>query len=134
MKPRPRSITVIGWLFIAVGAAGLLKDLWPLLTPDAGNHLARLKADGLAGLGPAWTLRVLAIAGGAGLLRGHNWARWLLGAWMILHVGLSLLHSWTELLAHIVIVSPILYLLFRHAAKPWFHRDAGAPAPDRLTV
>jgi hypothetical protein len=119
---RPAAITVIGWLFIVVGAAGLLNDVLPLLTADAARQLAKLKADGLADLGPAWTSRLLAIVGGAGLLRGHSWARWLLLVWMLFHIGLSLVHTVPELVAHLAIFIPIIYVLF------WFHRslDGGA--------
>lgn len=128
---RPRSITMIGWLFIAVGAAGLLKDVWPLLTGDAAQQLAKLKADGLADLGPAWTSRLLAILGGAGLLRGHNWARWLLVAWMVFHIGLSIFHSAAELLTHSVVFAPLLYLLFRRSSEPWFHGETAASIQTR---
>lgn len=109
---RARAITVIGWLFVAVGAAGLLKDWWPLLTPGAAQQIARLEADGLADIGPAWTSRLLAIVGGIGLLRGHNWPRWLLAAWMVFHIVLSVFHSWQELLVHCAVFLPILYILF----------------------
>lgn len=117
---RPPSITVIAWLFIAAGAARLLNDLWPLLTSDAAQQLARLKADGLADLGPAWTLRLLAIVGGAALLRGRNWARWLMAGWMAVHVGISMLHSWVEVLIHTAIFLPLCFFLFRPAATAWF--------------
>jgi hypothetical protein len=109
---RARAIRVIGWLFVAVGAAGLLKDWWPLLTPGAAQQIARLRADGLGDIGPAWTSRLLAIVGGVGLLRAHNWARWLLAAWMVFHIVLSLFHSRTELLVHCAFFLPILYILF----------------------
>ena len=121
MMRRPPAITAIGWLFIIVGSAGLLKDLWPLLTSEAAQQLAKLKADGLADLGPAWTTRALAVVGGAGLLRGRNWARWLLVVWMAFHVGLSLFHSLPELLTHIAIFAPILYFLFRNSSQSYFH-------------
>jgi hypothetical protein len=124
---RPRSITLIAWLFILVGVAGLLNDLWPLLTSGAAEQLAKLKADGLADLGPAWTSRALAIVGGIGLLRGQNWARWLLLAWMVFHIGLSALHSAEQLLVHTAIFAPITYLLFRRSIAPWFGpRDPAA--------
>jgi hypothetical protein len=124
---RPHSITLIAWLFILVGAAGLLKDLGPLLISPA-EQLAKLKADGLADIGPAWTSRLLAIVGGAALLRGHNWARWLLVAWMLAHIGLSFFHSATELLTHGLIFAPLLYLLFRRAIEPFFHQGDAAAA------
>ena len=110
---RPLAIACVAWLFIVVGAAGLLRDWWPLLTSQAAQQLAKLQADGLADLGPAWTSRLVAIIGGAGLLRGRNWARWVLVAWMAFHIGLSVLHTWLELLEHSVIFAPILYVLFR---------------------
>jgi hypothetical protein len=122
MMQRPRSITVIAWIFIAVGTAGLLKDLLPLLSPNAASQLAKLKADGLADLGPAWTSRLLAILGGIGLFRGNSWARWLLVGWMAFHIGLSALHASAELLVHAAIFTPILYLLFRRSSTSFFDR------------
>lgn len=118
---RPLSITLIAWLFIAVGLAGLLNDLWPLFTADAARQIAKLRTDGLGDLGPAWTTRLLSIIGGAGLLRGRTWARWLLLAWMIFHVGLSLFHSIAELLTHVAIFTPLVYFLFRRETEPFFH-------------
>src|SRR5262249_35814894 len=128
---RPVAITISAWLFILVGAAGLLKDWLPLLT-DASRQLDKLKADGWGDLGPAWTTRLLAIVGGVGLLGGHNWARWLLVAWMVFHIGLSVLHSVPELLTHLVIFAPIGYLLFRPPAESFFvaRRPGQASVPN----
>ena len=123
-RRRPPTITAIGWLFILVGAAGLLKDVWPLATGDAAHQLAKLRADGLADVGPAWTSRLLAIVGGAGLLRGRNWARWLLVAWMLFHIGLSLVHPGSRLVVHVVLFAPILYLLFRPASSAYLRPDS----------
>lgn len=117
---RPWTITLVAWIFILVGTAGLLADLWPLLTSDAGRQIASFRAQGPAELWLAWGLRSLAIVGGLGLLHGHNWARWLLTFWVSAHVGISLLHSLGEVLAHCAIFLPILYLLFRRPVKPYF--------------
>lgn len=121
--PRPRSITIIAWLFVAVGVAGLLNDLWPLLTSGAAAQLAKLKSDGLGDLGPAWTTRLLAIVGGIGLLHGRNWARWLLMAWMIFHIGMSAFESWEKLVFHSVIFLPIMYFLFREPSQLYFRPE-----------
>jgi hypothetical protein len=125
---RPPAVTVIAWIFVLVGAAGMLGDLWPLLTPGAAQQLAKLKADGLADLGPAWTLRLAAIAGGLWLLEGHNWARWLLVAWMVIHIGISAFHSWQEALLHTAIFLPILYVLFRGPSGAYFRSPRGTAA------
>ena len=125
---RPHSITAVAWLFIAVGTVGLLKDIWPLVTHVAAQQIAKLRADGLADIVPAWTSRVLAIVGGVALLRGHSWARWLLVAWMVFHVVLSLVHDLPELVIHVAIFAPVLFLLFRRSMGPWFHGGDAAPA------
>src|SRR5512143_2680147 len=100
MMRRPRSITFVAWVFIVAGTAGLVNDWWPLLTSQATQQLAKLNADGLWDLGLAWTTRLLAVVGGVGLLRCHNWARWLLAAWMLFHIGISVFHSFPEVLMH----------------------------------
>ena len=46
---------------------------------------------------------------------------------MIFHIGLSLVHSLLELLTHVAIFAPILYLLFRRSAEPFFRAET---APD----
>jgi hypothetical protein len=110
----------VALVFIVAGLAGLLNDLWPLLTSGAADQMAKLRADGLADLVPAWTTRVMAIVGGIGVLRGRNWGRWVLAAWMVLHIGLSFLHSLTEVLLHTAIFTPLAYFLFSRSADPFF--------------
>jgi hypothetical protein len=127
MSSRPLWVTAISWLFMMAGAGGILKDLLPLVTSGPAQGLAALKADGLGDLGPAWGLRLLAVVGGMALLRGRNWARWLLAAWMAVHLGISAFHSWTEALAHCAIFLPILYFLFRRSAAEFFGAT-GRPA------
>jgi len=117
---RPRSITVVAWIFIVAGVGGILADLWPLLTPDSAAQLAKLRADGITDISLAWGTRALAIVGGINTLRGLNWARWLLAAWMVFHVIMSLFHSAGEAMAHCAIFAPLAYLLFRKAAAPFF--------------
>ena len=71
---RPLSVTILAWLSIGMGAGGF------------ASHLA----DGV------WVelVELLAVIGGAFMLRGHNWARWLALAWMAFHVIVSwLIHS-----------------------------------------
>ena len=121
---RPHSISLVAWVFIVAGTAGLLNDLWPLLTSEAAQQLAKLKADGFRDLAPAWTTRFLAVVGGFGLLGGRNWARWLLLAWMILHIGISVGHSLQEVLMHTVIFAPLTYLMFRRSVVPFFQGTA----------
>ncbi len=94
---RPLAVTILGCLFIVVGLVGLLyhstenpPDRWIVV---------------IAGV------RILAIVGGIFLIKGHNWARWLVLAWLALHVGISAFNSLSETLAHAVLLIVIGYFL-----------------------
>jgi hypothetical protein len=117
MNKRPHSITFIGCLSIAAGTAGLvflsLQDsLGAAAHRDAGFGLPQ-------GIETALLLviRLLAVVGGAFLLCGRHWARWLLALWMVYHLALSALHSITDFIIHAVSFGAICYLLFRPAAS-----------------
>jgi hypothetical protein len=127
MPRRPGSITLVGWLFILTGSLGLLKDWLPLLSPQAPARLAELTAaEGPGMLAFIWAVRLAAVVGGAFVLRGSNWARWLLLAWMAFHVALSAGHSTVELLLHVVVFVPVSWMLFRPAAASYFRPDQAA--------
>lgn len=111
---RPLAVTVIAWLYIAVGIGGCVahaaatKALHPFPTdlfwPEAAG--------------------VAAIVGGIYLLRGHNWARWFVIAWMALHVVLSLFHNATEVAVHSAFCAVLAYFLFRSTTAPYFRPEA----------
>jgi hypothetical protein len=44
---------------------------------------------------------------------------------MAFHIVLSVVHSFVEVLIHCVLFAPILYLLFRRQAEPYFRAAAG---------
>lgn len=108
MRKRPVSITVIGWIFIVVGVIALL------------YHLRHPFEEGLV-----WVcfVRLLAIVGGAFMLRGFDWARWLLVVWIAYHVILSAFHSVFEVVIHGLLFGVVVYFLFRAQASAYF-RDA----------
>lgn len=110
-------IALVAAIFVVTGAVGLLADLWPLVTPARAQQVAKLRADGLADLLPAWGLHLLAIAGGIALWSGRRWAKWLLAVWMAAHVVISLFHSIGETLVHCAIFGVISYLLFARERK-----------------
>ena len=124
MTRRPISLTLTAWLFIAVGAGGILKDVLPLLGPGRAAAIAALRFEGPAGLAVIWFIRSLAVVGGISVLRGQSWGRWLLAAWMVLHVVLSLLHSTAEAAAHVGIFAVLAFALFRPPAGAHFARTA----------
>ena len=66
---------------------------------------------------------LLAVVAGVFLLRGRNWARWLLVAWMGFHVALSALHPGHELAVHGLLTAVVVYFLFRAPASEFFRGE-----------
>ena len=112
MKSRPLSVTVIGWLSIAAGVVGLAYH--------AGEFRARPPLE----YAIVCFVRLLAILCGVFVLRGRNWARWLLLAWLAYHVALSAFHRLSQLVIHGLLLAAVAYLLFRPRASAYFR---GAP-------
>jgi hypothetical protein len=131
LNKRPLSITVIGWVFIAVGSIALGYHLQP-------QHTAEFRAHPSLENELIWVclVRVLAIVSGVFMLRGWNWARWLLVMWLAYHVALSALHSVFEVVVHGLLFGVIVYFLFRTPANAFFRRTSVSPihsASEELT-
>ena len=103
---RPRSITIISWLFIVFGTVALLYGL--------------VQGGDLKGHWFVHLSRFLQIVAGVFMLYGLNWARWLLVAWIVFHIVLGALHGPVQLMLHVVIFSVILFFVFRRQASAYF--------------
>jgi hypothetical protein len=100
MKERPLAVTILAWLYIAVGAMGFsyhFRALLPPMEPDA-----------------LWieSVRLLAVVAGIYMLRGNNWARWLAVVWIAAHVVLSMFNSIDQTVVHALFCAAIAFLLF----------------------
>ncbi len=107
---RPRSITIISWLFIAAGSIGFLYHISDFSTRSPSDY------ELLAVL----LIRLLAVVAGAWMLRGANWARWVLVVWMAYHVVLSAFHSATELALHSLLFGTLACFLFLPKSSAYF--------------
>lgn len=110
MNRRPRSITIISWLFIAAGSIGFLYHISDLSSRSPYDY------ELLAVL----LIRLLAVVAGAWMLRGANWARWVLVVWMAYHVVLSIFHSLTEFALHSLLFGTLACFLFRPNSSAYF--------------
>jgi hypothetical protein len=109
---RPWPVTVLGLLFIVAGLVGLLYHA----KQDKLNwELALISL-----------LRLLAVIGGAFLLLGRNWARWLTVGWLAVHVVISAFHSLEQMAAHAVLLVIVAYFLFRDRSADYFRPAASA--------
>lgn len=110
-RPIP-SILAVGVLFLALGVLDVWRGVAPLLGANAASRLA---ADDVLVL----AIGLAALVGGAYVIRCRNWARWLLAAWMALHVAISAGQP-AKLVAHLVIFGFVAFLLFRPPASVCF--------------
>jgi hypothetical protein len=116
VKRRPLSITIIGWLFLGTGTIGLV------------YHATEFKTQRPVEYDVIWVciVRLLAILSGVFVLRGSNWARWLLLVWLAYHVILSAFHSLFELAVHGLLLAVIAYFLFRPQTSAYFRAASTA--------
>lgn len=114
MNKRPHSITAISCIYIVAGVIGLVYHITELKQQQSFQHET------------VWIclVRFLAILGGAFMLCGFNWARWLSIVWMGYHVILSAFHTLFELLAHSLLFVVFAYFLFRPKASAYFRNGA----------
>lgn len=106
---RPVSVAVIAWVYIAVGAIGLVyhsSGLW--------------KKGGWSGALMVEMVETAALLSGIFLLRGRNWARWVALAWIAFQVARSVFETGRGLIIHAVFCAVIAWVLLRPAAGRWF--------------
>jgi uncharacterized membrane protein len=103
---RPIPVTILGCLFIVVGVVGL------------AYHLSERPLDRWVAL--IAIIEIIAIVGGVFLLKGRNWARWLMIGWLGFHVVVSALHSLSECIAHAVLFLVVAYFLLTAPDSQYF--------------
>jgi hypothetical protein len=110
MNKRPLPVTVLSLLLVAAGAVGLVYHLNEI------NRQHPFQNDFLL----IELVRLIAVIGGAYMLRGSNWARWVAMAWIGFHVVVSAFHSLPEFMFHGVLLAVFAYFLFRRQATEYF--------------
>lgn len=114
---RPLSVTIVAWVYIAVGTLGF------------AYHSAELRSVSASQYDIVWVelVELIAVTCGAFMLRRHDWARWLALAWIVFHVILSAFHNWREFAMHALICIVITWVLLRPAAARYFRAARAAP-------
>jgi hypothetical protein len=107
---RPLSVTILAWVYIAVGTVGFVYHLNEFLAAKTfQSDIFLIEA-----------VEIIAIVGGAFMLRGQNWARWVALAWIAFHVIVSAFHPAREFVIHLLFCAVIAWLLFRPDATRYF--------------
>jgi hypothetical protein len=117
-RMRSWSLIAVAVIFLALGVLDIARGLAPLFASAPRWHMAADDMEVLA-------IGIAAIVGGVYVLKGRNWARWLLAVWMAFHVAISIPRP-TQLIAHVVIFGAIAFVLFRPATSQYFTPPAKA--------
>ena len=109
MNPRPLSVTIIGCVFIAVGAIGFAYHAPEFTRQPFLFDIVWIEL-----------LRLLAVVAGVYMLLGHNWARWVAIAWIGCHVILSAFNGIAQVAMHALFFAILTYFLTRSTASRYF--------------
>ena len=113
-QERPLSVTVLAWLFIAVGIIAFVRNFPATLHVEKDSFLIEFT-------------ELVGLTAGIFMLRRQNWARWLALVWTAFHVAVAAFMHFQGLLFHIVIFAGIACLLLRSDANEYFRgRPAGS--------
>src|ERR1700675_1044094 len=104
---RPIPVTILGFSFIVAGLLGL------------AYHLSDRPLDRWVAL--ISLIRIIAVVGGVFMLKGRNWARWLMLGWLAFHVGVSAFQSLSDCIAHAVLLLVVAYFLLTPLDSQYFH-------------
>ena len=103
---RPIPVTILGYSFIVAGLLGL------------AYHLSDRPLDRWVAL--ISLIRIIVVVGGVFMLKGRNWARWLMLGWLAFHVGVSAFHSLSDCIAHAVLLLAVAYFLLTPLDSQYF--------------
>jgi hypothetical protein len=106
---RPLSLTIIGWVYIVVGAIGFVYHSTEFSRQPFQYEIVWIEL-----------IRLLAAVSGVYMLQGHNWARWLALAWIGTHVILSAFNSLSQLAIHVVFFAILTFFLTRSTANRYY--------------
>jgi hypothetical protein len=113
----PTSVIVIACLFILAGSIGVAYHA------SEFNFHGPFRNDVVLVL----FVRLLAVVGAVFMLRGQNWARWLLIIWLGYHIILSAFHTLSQVIVHTLLLGVIAWFLFRPRVSAYFRR----PKPEQ---
>lgn len=108
MKP-PITVIIAGCIYILGGAIPVAYQINKIAEISSNHDMAWV-----VGLG------VLAVIGGIYVIRGANWARWLLLAWIIFHVVISFYGDTMKIIGHSLFAVLTYILLFNKRANTYF--------------
>jgi hypothetical protein len=128
MKERPKSITVVCWILIAMGGISLISSTLSLNNPVVQEVMAKSQIPVSIQYVMMYTGLLIMLGCGIAMLKGHNWARWLYVCWSILGfiIGVATSPMKMMMIPGIIIFFIIVFFLFRPKANEYFKATEAA--------
>ena len=105
---RPLAVTIISLVLIASGFGGIYSHRQHVMSAPTPENIA------------ITVVGLVAIVGGAFMLRGSGWARWLGMLWIAFHVAISFFHPWQQLAIHAGVFVVFALALFHTRSNQYF--------------
>lgn len=123
MNKRPRTISIIGWLLVAMGIFSMFATSANLKNPKVIASMQETPLP-MAVQYAILTMGVMIMTiSGLGILKGKNWARFLYAGWgvfsFLLAMAIGTLQA--SMIPGLLIFLVIAYFLFRPEANAYFH-------------
>lgn len=122
MEKRPTAISVIAWILIVTGGISLITCSASLNNPMVKEIMAKSLIPIPIQYAMMYVGLFVSIASGIGMLKKHNWARFLYVIWGSMGFLISLFTSpmKTALIPGLLFFAVIVFFLFRPNANKYF--------------
>lgn len=122
MIKRPKSITVIAWILIAVSGISLITTTFTLNNPTVKELMSRSVIPLELQFGMLYFGLVVQLVSGIAMLKAQNWARLLYTIWtaIALVIGLATSPMKMAMIPGAVLFVVVVFFLFRPKANEYF--------------
>jgi len=122
MSKRPKSITVVSWILIILGAISLVTSTITLNNPMAQELMAKSPIPVNIQYIMMYVGLLIMLVCGVAMLKGKNWARLLYVGWSAIGfvIGIATSPIKTAMIPGLVVFLIIAFFLFRPKANEYF--------------
>jgi hypothetical protein len=128
MNERPKSITVVCWILIAMGGISLVTSIFSFNNPVAQELMSKSPIPISIQYVMMFVGLLITIICGIAMLKGMNWARLLYIGWSIIGfiIGIATSPMKAMMIPGLIIFFIFAFFLFRPKANEYFRSTEGA--------
>ncbi len=122
MNQRPKSITVVCWILIIMGAISLVTSIISFNNPITKEIMAKSPIPANIQYAMMFAGLLVMLVSGVAMLKRHNWARLLYVGWSIFGfiIGIATSPMKAAMIPGLIVFLVIVFFLFRPKANEFF--------------